>query len=244
MADAICGDLPEPCDAIVEIGPGRGALTRRLAAMGRPLHLFERDPAFLGLLGSIAGPGRVHAGDALGVDFEAFLRERGIARPWLVGNLPFNASVPLFLSFLASPSLGRLTLMFQREVARRIDGASGRKSDRGSLQALSRNYFRVEALATAPPEAFTPRPRVAGVVLGLARRADPPVPLGELPRFGRFLREAFSHRRKRLAKVLSARRPPGAVGRAFGELGIGPSARAEDLGPEEMRGLYRLLGPG
>ena len=240
--DAICADFDPACDAVLEVGPGRGALSRRLAALGRPLHLFELDPAFAGALAGVAGPGNVHLGDALRVDFGAFCRERGFRDPWLVGNLPYNASVPLFLRFLREPALRRLTLMFQREVARRIADPRGRKADRGGLSVLGRTYFRVEAVAEAPPEAFSPRPRVAGTVLSLGREPDPAVPLDEFPRFERFLRLAFSHRRKRLARVLSAARPAALVARAFGELGVDGDARAEDLGAGDVQALYRLLG--
>lgn len=216
---------------VVEVGPGPGGLTRALLMEGaRKVIAIERDERCLGALEEIAAayPGRldVVSGDAREIDY-ARLPLTQPAR--LVANLPYSVGTPLLIGWLKTepwpPWFDRLVLMFQREVADRIAAAPGSK-DYGRLAVLAQWRTKPRILFSLPPDAFTPKPKVASAVVEFVpvQRPEPDCDLRQLERV---TAAAFGQRRKMLRSSLR-RLTPDAESLLEG-LALDPKARAEDL---------------
>lgn len=247
FARAALGD-GEP-GAVVEIGPGKGALTLPLLAAGARVLAVELDPRLARILeerardrGLAAGLAVV-VGDALELDLARAVREFGAAPPLPVcGNLPFSTAAPLLLRLIgAAPLFARLTLTLQREVAERVVAPPGGR-DYGALSVIVQQALRPEALFTIHPGAFRPRPRVVASVLRLTPRPDPP-PVGDEAHFRALVRGLFRHRRKALRNGIARLTDPGLAERvraAASELGLDPGLRPEQLAVAEFAALSRL----
>ncbi len=232
-------------DLVLEIGPGRGALTDLLLATGCHLTAVEVDARWAGELRSRHGGRerfRLIEGDVLQLDLAALLDlERNPARWKLVANLPYNVATPILhkVSCLES-RLESGTVMVQKEVAERIlAGAHNR--DIGLLTHLLGYHFSFQRGFTVPPGAFLPPPKVVSMVIRMVPR--PPDPLRpEESFFRRVLEAAFAQRRKQLAKNLAALgwSEPW-IRSLLAERGIRSDARAEDLEREEFFWLAREL---
>lgn len=236
-----------PTDQVIEIGPGRGALTVPLAGAVAALTAVEIDRDLVPLLRSRLPPHvRVIQGDFL--DMEAGgLFEGGSPAPWrVIGNLPYNVSSPILFRLLdLARTSGRLrdaTLMLQREVAERVGSPPGTKAY-GALSILVQLDADVEPLLALPPGAFRPAPQVWSAVIRLHFRA-PRVQVGDRRRFEALVRSLFSRRRKMLANALQ----PAAASRqarapdVLRDAGIDPSRRPETLHLDELARLADVLG--
>ena len=205
-------------DTFLEIGPGRGALTRPLAARAGRVIAIEIDRDLAAALSNEQFPNvRVIESDVLDVDLRAALGTE--ARPLRVaGNLPYNVSSPILFALLAVADEGRFlsdaTLMLQKEVADRIGAKPGRK-EYGALAIQVALTADVEHLLTLPPGAFRPPPKVTSAVVRLRFR-PPRVDVGDRRVFERLVRGIFLQRRKTLANAL--RPVADALGRTSAEL--------------------------
>ncbi|MGA9442386.1 MAG: 16S rRNA (adenine(1518)-N(6)/adenine(1519)-N(6))-dimethyltransferase RsmA [Methyloceanibacter sp.] len=217
--------------SVVEVGPGPGGLTRALLMEGADkVVAIERDERCLGPLEDIAAayPGRLEivGADAREVDYQA-LPIRGPAR--LVANLPYSVGTPLLIRWLKNdpwpPWFDSLVLMFQREVADRIVAAPGGK-DYGRLAVVSQWRTDSRIVFSLPPDAFTPKPKVASAVVKLVPRAhpEPPCDIGMLEQV---TAASFGQRRKMLRASLKQITPD--PEKLLTELGLDPRARAETL---------------
>jgi 16S rRNA (adenine1518-N6/adenine1519-N6)-dimethyltransferase len=229
VAQAIVEALPagEPARAI-EVGPGRGALTRPLLARFPHVRAIELDHALAqalpAVLGAPAGLEMVLA-DAVTADLEV-LASGG---PWLLaGNLPYSVGTPIVRRVIRRGDLvTAAVVMVQLEVARRLVACPGGR-DRGLLTLEVEGYAEAELLFTVPPRCFAPPPRVVSAVVRLRiRRPDEHAPLLEAAL--RLAAAAFTHRRKKLPNALAGAVPPEALAPALGRAGVDPGARAEDL---------------
>ncbi|WP_088342464.1 MULTISPECIES: 16S rRNA (adenine(1518)-N(6)/adenine(1519)-N(6))-dimethyltransferase RsmA [Rhodomicrobium] len=216
---------------VVEIGPGPGGLTRSLLAEGAArLIAVEKDARCLPALEAIAAhwPGQVEIieGDALDIDWAATLLPGGKAR--IVANLPYSVGTPLLTGWLKTepwpPWFDRMILMFQREVAERIVAKPGDKAF-GRLAILTQWRCEARILFNLPPRAFVPPPKIESSVVEFRPRAAP-LDAGSPAMLERVTAAAFGQRRKMLRASLKSL--PGAVP-LLEELGIDPSARAEQL---------------
>lgn len=235
VLDRIVGAIGvRPQDALVEIGPGRGALTRRLAAEEpHSLDAIEIDRDLAGLLR--AEFGRVpsftlHETDALEFDFTALARARG-RKLRIVGNLPYNISTPLLFHLLEHVgALEDMHLMLQREVVNRIAARPG-SGDYGRLTVMLAPWLEPEALFDVGPGAFQPPPQVWSAVVRLTVRPEPAFAVS--PRFAAVVAAAFSHRRKTLRNALK-----GLLSAVQIEAcDVDPGARPETLPPEAFNRL-------
>ena len=228
---------------VVEIGPGRGAITRALAARCNHLLAIELDTELAAELHERV-PARnltIHAQDVLAFDFAAAHAQAG-QRLLVAGNLPYYITSPILLKLAASHAdLERAVLMVQREVAERVTASPG-SSDYGLLSATVQLYGPVELLFTLPPEVFSPPPKVHSAVFRwrfAPRFAELGVP--EEP-FIAFLRRCFAQKRKTLANNLrAAGYAPADIATALDHAGIGAQARAESLPLAEFAALWRAL---
>jgi len=229
---------PQPGERLVEIGPGRGALTRRLLeGASWTLDALEIDRDLAGLLRTeLAGcKGFVlHQTDALELDFARLASERGV-RLRIVGNLPYNISTPLLFHLLANrEAITDMHVMLQREVAARIAAQPG-DEDYGRLTVMLAPWLASERLFDVGPGAFQPPPRVWSAVLRLTVRAQPAFAVS--PRYAVIVTAAFGQRRKTLrnslGELLSARQ--------IEDCGLDPGARPETLAPQQLNALAQSL---
>lgn len=228
---------------VVEIGPGRGAITGALAARAGHVLAVELDSELAARLRGDFAPERVTVigQNVLGFDFAAARTNAG-EQLLVVGNLPYNITSPILLKLAASwASLDRAVLMVQREVAERICAGPGSR-EYGLLAVTVQMYGPVAQLFTLPPQAFTPPPDVHSTVFRW-RFAPRFEELGvEESGFTRFLRMVFAQKRKTLMNNLRAAGiEAGAVTAALERARVKAQARAEELGIEELAKLWRGL---
>jgi 16S rRNA (adenine1518-N6/adenine1519-N6)-dimethyltransferase len=234
---------PRPDDRVLEIGPGRGALTRRLVGRVGRLLAIEVDPDLVSELrrelGQGPDPGRLDLveGDVLEADLDGLLTRLGAdaGHPGrVIANLPYNIATAVILRLLGMHGrLRDLLLMVQREVADRMTSPPGRKSY-GSLTVLCQAFARVEPILTLGPGSFSPPPKVDSAVVRLTLQ-DPGGAAGrDRAAFMALVRTAFEQRRKTLLNNL-ARLPKGAASTAgapfLGRLAAERLIRAADLDP-------------
>ena len=244
------------CKALLEIGPGRGALTLPLLAILKQLsenpgetELFkhflicERDRDLITLWENSddrknAGiPSEVLGGDFMEVPEESWLKETPLA---VMSNLPYSAGTAI-LTRLArhSKSIPVMVLMFQKEVAARLR-AEPDTSAWGSLSIWIQNRWDVKKLLSVPPRAFQPPPDVDSEVVVLTARATPRIPSTQDPArealFESLIKACFAHRRKMLRSGLSAHPE---FKNALEPAGIAGTLRAEALGWSDWE---RFLG--
>ncbi len=235
------GDISQK--TVVEIGPGKAAITELLAQRARKLIAVELDRELAPLLSEkfTDAPVEIIEQDILTVDLAA-LRGSSEDKLLVVGNLPYYITSDILLHlFRYHDAISRAVVMMQREVGDRVAAAPG-SSDYGSLSATTQLYAKVEDLLTLPPNAFSPPPKVHSSVLRLTfaprfeeLHVDP-------QGFIAFLRQCFAQKRKTLANNLRAAGVEAArISAAAASAGISPLARAEALPLEAMAKLYRSL---
>jgi 16S rRNA (adenine1518-N6/adenine1519-N6)-dimethyltransferase len=198
----IAAIAPRPGDAMVEIGPGTGALTAPLLERLERLEAVELDRDLIPALQRLdAGRARLtlYNQDALGFDFAALAR--GCGRLRVVGNLPYNISTPLIFHLLgAVQGLQDMHFLLQREVVDRIAARPGGKTY-GRLSVMVQYHCEAERLFAVGAGAFSPPPKVDSAFLRLRPLPTPP-PLRDRERFERIVAQAFSQRRKTLRNAL------------------------------------------
>ena len=241
LVDAI---QPRPGDRFVEIGPGPGALTLRLAPRVAHLTAVELDPDMVAALRPQLPPNvTLVQGDFLESDLET-LTGAGPVR--IAGNLPYNVSSPILFRVVdlhrSRGGIVDATFMLQREVAERIESGPGTK-DYGVLSILVQLHADVRRLLTLPPGAFRPQPKVHSAVVRLIFR-PPAVTLADESLFERMVRTVFMQRRKTLSNALK----PFAELRSRSALdalrvaGIDPGRRPETLQLTELARLADAFG--
>jgi 16S rRNA (adenine1518-N6/adenine1519-N6)-dimethyltransferase len=223
--------------AVVEIGPGRGALTELLLGKSRTLDVIEIDRDLAATLAARWGdaPGfALHVTDALEFDFAALARARG-QRLRVIGNLPYNISTPLLFHLAAAHEhIDDLHVMLQKEVIERIAAAPG-SGEYGRLTVMLAPWFEATRLFDVGPGAFTPAPRVWSAVARLTVRRAPAFELP--PAFARVVSAAFSQRRKTLRNALRGVADVTAIVAA----GVDPSMRPETLAPADFAAIAARL---
>lgn len=228
---------------VVEIGPGRGAVTRALAARAGHVIAVELDRELVDRLRAEFPAERMSVvnENVLAFDFASAAQNAGHPLA-IVGNLPYYITSPILLKLAASHvSLDCAVLMMQREVADRVAAEPGSR-DYGLLSVTVQLYGPVEKLFTLPPSAFSPPPKVHSTVVRwqfAPRIAELDV---DEASFLRFVRLAFAQKRKTLANNLRAAEIlPAAIEKALGRTAIEPQARAESLSLESFAALWKNL---
>ena len=239
-------------DSILEIGPGRGAITRPLSAQAGRLLAIEIDRDLAADLEAAALPKvSVVTNDVLSVDLVPILTHWLGSPPnstnqiRVVGNLPYNISSPILFALidLASKTHGvrDATLMLQKEVADRLVAKVG-TGDYGVLTVLTGLNADVTRVLSLPPGAFRPQPKVHSAVVRLTFRA-PAVDIADQPLFVRMVRTMFTQRRKTLSNALKPFEVERGVDApaALNASGIDPKRRPETLQLAEMAALARAF---
>ncbi|MDE2148227.1 MAG: 16S rRNA (adenine(1518)-N(6)/adenine(1519)-N(6))-dimethyltransferase RsmA [Gammaproteobacteria bacterium] len=221
---------PEPGQRVVEIGPGRGALTAALLTALGELDAVEIDRDLVAFLQQRFGSGlRLHSGDALHFDFAA-LASNGPLR--LIGNLPYNIATPLLFRLLGlTGRVQDMLFMLQKEVVARLVAEPG-GADYGRLSVAVALRARCDALFDVGPGAFQPPPQVRSAVVRITPHPTLPA-AARLQRIDQIVAKAFGQRRKHLANALKGLLTAAQIEAA----GIDSSARAETV---PVAGFVRL----
>jgi len=223
VIESIVGAIrPQAGDAMVEIGPGLGALTAPLCALVDRLHVIEIDRDIIARLHRAYPPARlaVHAGDVLEFDFSALPPDLRV-----VGNLPYNISTPL-LFYLAryAERIRDMHFMLQKEVVERMVAPPGGR-DYGRLSVMLQYRFDMALLLEVAPGAFSPPPQVNSAVVRMLPRTPAQLTAKSQAGLEQVVRRAFAQRRKTLRNSLAGLLD--AVD--YASLGIVPGLRAENL---------------
>jgi 16S rRNA (adenine1518-N6/adenine1519-N6)-dimethyltransferase len=229
---------PRPRDVILEIGPGRGALTRHLAGRCRALILVELDRQLARRLAEEYGRESgvtVVEEDILEVRLPEVLPPGdSVAELKVVGNIPYNITTPILFHLLERPRPGTILLMVQREVARRILSPPG-STEFGALSVGVRSVAAVEKVLDLPASAFRPVPAVDSTVLRIRPLRPEPLSPGEERALRTLTRAAFQLRRKQFQTIL----------RTHPELGLARDqvARLEEVTGFDLRRRPETFSP-
>ncbi len=232
---------------VLEIGPGIGCLTRELSERAGKVVAVELDgalrPVLTETLADLANVEVVY-GDILRQDLAALTAERmpGL-RPVVCANLPYNVTTPVLTKLIESGLFDTVTVMIQREVARRICAAPN-TPDYGAFGIFVQWHMTAELLFDVPPGCFIPQPKVTSSVIRLTRRAAPPCTVRDEKLLMRIVRAAFNQRRKTLVNALSAGlgMDKGLAAAALAGCGLDERVRGETLSIAEFASLCEKIG--
>lgn len=244
IADA--AELDENC-AVLEIGPGIGSLTHQLARQAGRVAAIELDTSLLPILRETLGDCsnvEIIPGDVMKLDLSAVLSEKfsGFTIK-ACANLPYNITTPVLTRLLEIGYFQSITVMIQKEVAKRICAAPG-DPDCGAFSLFCQYHAQCRLLFEVPPSCFFPAPKVTSAVIQMIPRAEPPVQ-GDREAIFAVVKAAFAQRRKTLLNALSA-----AYGSRFSkdelrqiilDCGLPETVRGERLGLEQFAALSQAL---
>lgn len=229
---------------LLEWAAGRGALTRELAALGRPLEAVEIDPHAVAALRRRVGP-------HVAITHGDILRHAPPQHPHdLVSNLPFHLTTPALRRLLGLDHWQRAVLLTQWEVARKRAAVGGTTL----LTAQWWPWFAFELAGRVPASAFAPRPTVDGGILVIDRRTRPSLPPVRRGAYQRWVAAVFAARGRGIAAMLRAADHSGSqdrrsrndrsrVDHALRDVGVAPSRLPRDLTAEQWASLFSRLGP-
>ena len=228
---------PRPKDAMVEIGPGLGALTEEILAVNPGLQVVELDRDLIPVLRTkfFNYPEfRIHEADALKFDFSQLMVDRPLR---IIGNLPYNISTPLIFHLLGQAGVVQdMHFMLQKEVVQRMAAVPG-DNNYGRLGIMTQYFCKVQPLFEVGSGAFPPAPKVDSAIVRLVPHGTLPHPARDLTTLQAVVRTAFNARRKTLRKALG-----GLVSVAqLQSLGINDGLRPENLGLTDYVAIADLL---
>jgi 16S rRNA (adenine1518-N6/adenine1519-N6)-dimethyltransferase len=228
-----------PDDEVLEIGAGPGTLTSELARRARRVVAVELDRRLLPALRAAAPDAEVVQADILRLDPALYFPSGGEV---VVGNIPYYLTGALIPHLLGKPPRPRrLSLVVQREVARRWSGLDGWSLATVAVQTFAEPRIQFEL----PPEAFDPPPKVTSALVVLDVRASPAVQVADLDAFFRFVETVFQFRRKQLRTSVARAtgKAPAEVQDRLQVLGVAPTRRAETLTLPEWQSIFDALAP-
>ena len=220
--------------AVLEIGPGVGCLTEQLSRRAGKVLAVELDRSLEGVLReTLGGCDNVEVlfGDILRQDIPTLVREHfGGMRAVVCANLPYNVTSPLLTALLKAGCFDTLTVMIQREVARRICAAPN-TADYGAFSLFVQWHAETELLFDVPPHCFHPQPKVTSSVIRLSARKEKPFAVSDEDFLFRIIRAGFNQRRKTLPNALASGLglERDEIERALENCGLDPRIRGEAL---------------
>ncbi len=233
----------------LEIGPGIGALTQKLADAAKVVTAVEIDNRLIPILSEVL-EGQSHVevvhGDVLKLDLRALMERRyadttGVS---VVANLPYYVTTPILMKLLEERlPLEHIVVMIQKEVAERMAARPGGKTY-GSLSVAVQYYCEPELVCTVPHTVFIPQPNVDSAVIKLSLRSAPPVQVSDEAFFFRVVQGSFAQRRKTLSNNLGAlvgKEHREALQQLLSGCGVDPGRRGETLSLEEFARISEAL---
>ncbi|MCC6278840.1 MAG: ribosomal RNA small subunit methyltransferase A [Oligoflexia bacterium] len=222
--------------AVVEIGPGLGALTDELiVSFPSSVTLVEIDSGLVEFWKKRAPLVQIIHSDAMSVQWVNLGIPDGAC---LVSNLPYSiaASLVMEITLQAGQPFSSMVLMMQKEVASRIQAAPNAE-DYGIPSVVVQTFWTIAKLVDAGPQDFYPVPNVGSRVITLKQKTSTLARQG----YVEFVKQAFSQRRKKLNSNLKNSYPKAKIDEAFEKLGLSDSARAQELSPTQFEEFYRLI---
>ncbi|MBN2244370.1 MAG: ribosomal RNA small subunit methyltransferase A [Candidatus Aminicenantes bacterium] len=235
---------PEKDDTIIEIGPGKGSLTRYLAEKAGNVIAIEKDPVLIPALRTLPYTNlTILEADFLSVDLLKLVKDPPVI---IAGNLPYSISSPIMTKLLKNKMLFKSGIfLLQKEVAERICAQLPSKKQ-GPLTILLENYFKRKIHFTLPPGSFNPPPEVHSSLISLTKKEHPDFEIKNDQIFLDFLQTCFRHRRKKLSNNLkTAGWEPDLITKVLKIITIDEKVRPEDLTLPDYFTLFNSLGsPG
>jgi len=227
---------PAADDHVIEIGPGKAAITRPLLERLDSLDVVELDRDLIPLLAGIDQTGKlhIHQADALKFDFCQLAHKDKRAR--IVGNLPYNISTPLLFHLFVQHCIVDMHFMLQKEVVQRLAACPGNKQY-GRLSVMAQYYCEITPLFDIGPECFDPAPKVTSAFVKLTPKPMHQLTAKNMNKLGQVVSLAFSQRRKTLRNALSEM----ATVEDMEATGINPGSRAETLAVSDYIALSNRL---
>ena len=225
---------------VLEVGPGIGCLTEQLSMRAGKVLSVELDKSLKPILAeTLKGRENVEIfyGDVMKQDIRALAEEKlGTGRKVVCANLPYNITSPVLTAFIEAGCFDAITVMIQREVAKRICAKPG-NADYGAFSLFVQWYMETELLFDVPASCFVPQPKVTSAVIRLKKREKPQGVVKDEELMFKIIRAAFNQRRKTLVNAISS----GVSGiikedaeRAIAESGLDVRVRGEALGIEDF----------
>ena len=236
-----------PGVGVIEVGPGIGPLTRELSLRADKVVSIELDRSLLPILAETLSDrpnAEIFPGDVLKTDLPSLVAEKlaGLS-PIACANLPYNITTPAITALIEAGCFQSITVMIQREVARRICAAPG-TGDYGAFSAYCQYHTKPEILFDVPPTCFIPAPKVTSSVLRMVPQT-PPAEVDDPKHFFRVVRAAFAQRRKTLLNSLSSSLGDGtskeAIANAIAACGLPENIRGERLSISDFAALSKAL---
>ena len=236
-----------PGVGVIEVGPGIGPLTRELSLRADKVVSIELDRSLLPILAETLSDrpnAEIFPGDVLKTDLPGLVTEKlaGLS-PIACANLPYNITTPAITALIEAGCFQSITVMIQREVARRICAAPG-TGDYGAFSVYCQYHTKPEILFDVPPTCFIPAPKVTSSVLRMVPQT-PPAEVDDPKHFFRVVRAAFAQRRKTLLNSLSSSLGDGtskeAIANAIASCGLPENIRGERLSISDFAALSKAL---
>ena len=236
-----------PGVGVIEVGPGIGPLTRELSLRADKVVSIELDRSMLPILAETLSDrpnAEIFPGDVLKTDLPGLVAEKlaGLS-PIACANLPYNITTPAITALIEAGCFQSITVMIQREVARRICAAPG-TGDYGAFSVYCQYHTKPEILFDVPPSCFIPAPKVTSSVLRMVPQT-PPAEVDDPKHFFRVVRAAFAQRRKTLLNSLSSSLGDGtskeAIANAIAACGLPENIRGERLSISDFAALSKAL---
>lgn len=236
-----------PGVGVVEVGPGIGPLTRELSRRADKVVSIELDRSLLPILAETLADcpnAEIYPGDVLKTNLPALVKEKlpGLS-PIACANLPYNITTPAITALIEAGCFQSITVMIQREVARRICAAPG-TGDYGAFSVYCQYHTQPEILFDVPPTCFIPAPKVTSSVLQMVPQSPPPE-VDDPKHFFQVVRGAFAQRRKTLLNSLSSALGGSynkeAIATAIAQCGLPDNIRGERLSIADFAALSKAL---
>ena len=244
ILNIIAGSLDNEYGAVIEIGPGLGSLTRKLVKRFDKVLAYEIDPKMIQVLTDTIDPKnfKIIGGDFLKANVEKDIKEYfDQDNIYVIANLPYYITTPILLKILEEvPSIKKLTIMIQKEVASRFLGKPNTK-DYNSLSVLIQTYMNVSKVTDVSSNCFYPAPLVDSTVIKLERKEKLDYEIKNEKEFQKINRMLFRQRRKTIVNNLKDGFSKEVIIEALNKLNIKETERSESLSCKQIIELANIL---
>lgn len=244
ILNTIANSLDNELGCVIEIGPGLGSLTRKLVIRFNKVLAYEIDPKMIEVLNDtiLESNFKIIAGDFLKTNIEKDIQEYfNQDNVYVIANLPYYITTPILLKILEeAPSIKKMTIMIQREVASRFLGKPNTK-DYNSLSVLIQTYMNVSKVCDVSSNCFYPAPLVDSTVIKLERKEKPDYEIKNEQQFQKINRMLFRQRRKTIVNNLKEGYSKEEILNVLNKLNIKETERSESLTCQQIIELANLL---
>ncbi|MDY0210301.1 MAG: 16S rRNA (adenine(1518)-N(6)/adenine(1519)-N(6))-dimethyltransferase RsmA [Acholeplasma sp.] len=200
----ISGSKVQITDTVIEIGPGRGALTKHLVKNAKEVYAFEIDQSlteYLNPIVSLNSNLEIVFEDILEIDLDQFILDKGLSNVKVIANIPYYITTPIIFKLLETKEVIEATLLIQKEVADRLSSGPNSK-DYGAVSVLVQSQAKVEKITQVKRTAFYPAPNVDSTVIKLTKQSFYQTQIEDMDQFRKLVKNSFTQKRKTLLNNL------------------------------------------